>query len=53
MTSNPHRWRILAVVATAFLMTILDVSIVNVASQQDVLRDPTKRAPQSAARGKQ
>ncbi|HLB17857.1 MAG TPA: MFS transporter, partial [Gaiellaceae bacterium] len=31
MTSNPHRWRILAVVATAFFMTILDVSIVNVA----------------------
>src|SRR5436305_3197088 len=31
MTSDPHRWRILAVVATAFFMTILDVSIVNVA----------------------
>src|SRR3989441_4314258 len=31
MPSNPHRWRILAVVATAFFMTILDVSIVNVA----------------------
>src|SRR6476469_4959784 len=31
MTSNPNRWRILAVVATAFFMTILDVSIVNVA----------------------
>jgi EmrB/QacA subfamily drug resistance transporter len=31
MSSNPHRWRILAVVATAFFMTILDVSIVNVA----------------------
>jgi EmrB/QacA subfamily drug resistance transporter len=31
VTSNPHRWRILAVVATAFFMTILDVSIVNVA----------------------
>src|SRR5207253_4558117 len=31
MTSNPHRWRILAVVATAFFMTILDVSFVNVA----------------------
>src|SRR5437764_6007857 len=31
MTSNPHRWRILAVVSTAFFMTILDVSIVNVA----------------------
>src|SRR2546429_6166281 len=31
MTSHPHRWRILAVVATAFFMTILDVSIVNVA----------------------
>src|SRR5256884_3528660 len=31
MTSTPHRWRILAVVATAFFMTILDVSIVNVA----------------------
>src|SRR3954447_14744224 len=31
MASNPHRWRILAVVATAFFMTILDVSIVNVA----------------------
>src|SRR5438445_5640005 len=31
MTSNPHRWRILAVVATAFFRTILDVSIVNVA----------------------
>ncbi|MGZ8740290.1 MAG: DHA2 family efflux MFS transporter permease subunit [Gaiellaceae bacterium] len=31
MDSNPHRWRILAVVATAFFMTILDVSIVNVA----------------------
>jgi EmrB/QacA subfamily drug resistance transporter len=31
VASNPHRWRILAVVATAFFMTILDVSIVNVA----------------------
>jgi EmrB/QacA subfamily drug resistance transporter len=31
MPSEPHRWRILAVVATAFFMTILDVSIVNVA----------------------
>jgi EmrB/QacA subfamily drug resistance transporter len=31
MASHPHRWRILAVVATAFFMTILDVSIVNVA----------------------
>jgi EmrB/QacA subfamily drug resistance transporter len=31
VTLNPHRWRILAVVATAFFMTILDVSIVNVA----------------------
>ena len=31
MASNPHRWRILAIVATAFFMTILDVSIVNVA----------------------
>src|SRR2546423_1140089 len=31
MPSYPHRWRILAVVATAFFMTILDVSIVNVA----------------------
>src|SRR5213078_1987495 len=31
MPSDPHRWRILAVVATAFFMTILDVSIVNVA----------------------
>jgi EmrB/QacA subfamily drug resistance transporter len=31
MAPNPHRWRILAVVATAFFMTILDVSIVNVA----------------------
>src|SRR5215831_2510457 len=31
MSSNPHRWRILAVVATAFFMTILNVSIVNVA----------------------
>src|ERR671929_1309506 len=31
MASNPHRWRVLAVVATAFFMTILDVSIVNVA----------------------
>jgi EmrB/QacA subfamily drug resistance transporter len=31
MSSDPHRWRILAVVATAFFMTILDVSIVNVA----------------------
>src|SRR6266576_5270198 len=31
MASDPHRWRILAVVATAFFMTILDVSIVNVA----------------------
>src|SRR6267143_911172 len=28
---DPKRWRILAVVATAFFMTILDVSIVNVA----------------------
>jgi EmrB/QacA subfamily drug resistance transporter len=31
VTSNPHRWRILAVVATAFFMSILDVSSVNVA----------------------
>src|SRR2546427_1454813 len=31
MGSDPHRWRVLAVVATAFFMTILDVSIVNVA----------------------
>ena len=31
MSSDPHRWRILAVVATAFFMTILVVSIVNVA----------------------
>jgi EmrB/QacA subfamily drug resistance transporter len=31
MASDPHRWRILAIVATAFFMTILDVSIVNVA----------------------
>jgi MFS family permease len=31
MASHPHRWLILAVVATAFFMTILDVSIVNVA----------------------
>src|SRR5436305_2024379 len=31
MASDPHRLRILAVVATAFFMTILDVSIVNVA----------------------
>jgi EmrB/QacA subfamily drug resistance transporter len=31
VASHPHRWRILAVVATAFFMTILDVSIVNVA----------------------
>src|ERR671928_778029 len=31
MAANPHRWRILAVVAAAFFMTILDVSIVNVA----------------------
>src|SRR3954452_18751235 len=31
MASNPHRWRTLAVVPTAFFMTILDVSIVNVA----------------------
>src|SRR5438874_5763307 len=31
MASDPHRWRVLAVVATAFSMTILDVSIVNVA----------------------
>jgi EmrB/QacA subfamily drug resistance transporter len=31
VASDPHRWRILAVVATAFFMTILDVSIVNVA----------------------
>jgi len=31
MASDPHRWRVLAVVATAFFMTILDVSIVNVA----------------------
>jgi EmrB/QacA subfamily drug resistance transporter len=31
VASNPHRWRILAVVASAFFMTILDVSIVNVA----------------------
>src|SRR5437763_6487070 len=31
MASDPHRWRVLAVVATAFFMTILAVSIVNVA----------------------
>jgi EmrB/QacA subfamily drug resistance transporter len=31
MAPNPHRWRVLAVVAAAFFMTILDVSIVNVA----------------------
>jgi EmrB/QacA subfamily drug resistance transporter len=31
MASDPHRWRVLAVVAAAFFMTILDVSIVNVA----------------------
>src|SRR5258708_17604920 len=31
MASNPHRWRILAVVATGFFLTTLDVSIVNVA----------------------
>jgi EmrB/QacA subfamily drug resistance transporter len=31
VASDPHRWRILAVVAAAFFMTILDVSIVNVA----------------------
>src|SRR5438094_10543314 len=31
MTSNPHRWRILAVVATACFMTVLAGSIVNVA----------------------
>src|SRR5438128_447848 len=31
MPADPHRWRVLAVVATAFFMTILDVSIVNVA----------------------
>jgi EmrB/QacA subfamily drug resistance transporter len=31
LASHPHKWRILAVVATAFFMTILDVSIVNVA----------------------
>jgi EmrB/QacA subfamily drug resistance transporter len=29
--SDPHRWRILALVGVAFFMTILDVSIVNVA----------------------
>src|SRR6266545_2503995 len=29
--SDPRRWRALAVVGTAFFMTILDVSIVNVA----------------------
>src|SRR3954452_24568993 len=28
---DPHRWQALAVVGTAFFMTILDVSIVNVA----------------------
>ena len=28
---NPRRWLILAVVGTAFFMTILDVAIVNVA----------------------
>ena len=28
---DPHRWRALAVVCAAFFMTILDVSIVNVA----------------------
>jgi EmrB/QacA subfamily drug resistance transporter len=31
LPSDPHRWRILAIVGTAFFMTILDVSIVNVA----------------------
>src|SRR5437762_10227575 len=31
MSSDPHRWRILAVVATAFFITILGVSIGNVA----------------------
>ena len=31
MPSDPHRWRVLAVVGVAFFMTILDVSIVNVA----------------------
>src|SRR5438309_7442997 len=31
MPADPHRWRVLAVVATAFFMTILDVSIVNAA----------------------
>jgi hypothetical protein len=28
---DPHRWQALALVCVAFLMTILDVSIVNVA----------------------
>src|SRR5215208_3085860 len=31
MPSEVHKWRVLAVVAAAFFMTILDVSIVNVA----------------------
>jgi EmrB/QacA subfamily drug resistance transporter len=31
MPSDPHRWRVLALVGVAFFMTILDVSIVNVA----------------------
>src|SRR6266545_626588 len=31
MAPDPHRWQALAVVGTAFFMTILDVSIVNVA----------------------
>jgi EmrB/QacA subfamily drug resistance transporter len=29
--SDPHRWRVLALVSVAFFMTVLDVSIVNVA----------------------
>jgi EmrB/QacA subfamily drug resistance transporter len=31
MPSDPHRWRVLALVSVAFFMTVLDVSIVNVA----------------------
>ena len=31
MTADPQRWKALAVLGTAYLMVVLDVSIVNVA----------------------
>src|SRR5215468_11293597 len=31
MSGDPNRWKVLAIVCAAFFMTVLDVSIVNVA----------------------